>query len=127
MIRASGTLCAGGLLLLVLAGCATDSFSFFFGGTTTGHEQVISGSVDNVSASVQGMLTQNRIAVASQREGEDVRLNCTAPDGQHFFLVFSREKAATGERTHVRLGWEKQADEQLSHLVVGVLAAHAAP
>ena len=123
MSRRLGVVCAAGLLLAA-AGCSLGSFLVSATGSD-GKQQVVSGSVDEVSARLQASLSHIGVSATATRQGEDVRLAGVTRAGTKFTLVLKRQKTAAGERTAVTVEWEKEADEQLWLAVVDLLAATA--
>src|SRR5438445_16481 len=107
--------CVGGVMLLILAGCAdTDflSFNFLQTGRVPGAsgDRVVAGSLETVSQSTQAGLGELGITTVLTQEDQAVRLSCTTRAGVHFFLVLTRVKTDQGESTHIRLEWDGQPD-----------------
>ncbi len=113
-------------LLVVAAGCSASSFLLSFA-SPNGKQQVVSGSVDQVSMKLQGTLSHAGFAVTSNRQGEDVRLAGVTKSGKKFALLLKRQKTNNGENTVVSVEWEKDADEQFWLTVLEMLAAAEAP
>lgn len=127
MVRASWGTCAGGMVLLLLAGC---SGSDFFGlnllaVANPSGDSVVAGSVDSVSTSTQARLRQLGLSVAASKEGENVRLSTTTAKGDHFSLVLVRVQKDRGEFTKVRFEWDGSPDEQIRAHVMGNLQVQA--
>lgn len=118
-----GVVCAAALLLAA-AGCSLNSFLVSATGSD-GKQQVVAGSVDEVSARLQASLSHIGIAVAATRQGEDVRLAGLTRSGKRFVLVLKRQKADGVERTAVAVEWEREADDELWTAIVSLLATTA--
>jgi hypothetical protein len=116
-------MCAAALLLAA-AGCSLNSFLVSVTGSD-GKQQVVAGSVDEVSARLQASLSHVGVAVTATRQGEDVRLAGLTHSGKRFVLVLKRQQADGVERTAVAVEWEKEADEQLWSAIVDLLATTA--
>ena len=123
MTRRLGLVCAAALLVAA-AGCSLGSFLVSMTGSD-GKQQVVAGSVDEVSARLQASLSHVGVAVTATRQGEDVRLAGLTHSGKRFVLVLKRQQADGVERTAVAVEWEKEADEQLWSAIVDLLATTA--
>lgn len=108
-------------LLIVAAGCSAASF-FLSDIRSGGKQQVVSGSVDDVSAHLQAALGNVGIIVAATPDGDDLRLAGVTKGGKRFVLLLKREKTSSGESTAISVDWEKDADEQFWLSVVEILA-----
>jgi hypothetical protein len=109
------------LLLLGAAGCSVASFFLSDFGSCV-KEQVVSGSVDDVSAHLQAALSNVRIIVAATPDGDDLRLAGVTKGGKRFVLLLKRRTTSRGESTTISVDWEKDADEQFWLSVVEILA-----
>ena len=125
MSRCMGMVCAAALLLAA-AGCSAGSFLASFA-SPGGKQQVVSGSVDQVSVKLQGALSNAGFAVTANRQGEDVRLVGRTKAGKKFALLLKQRKTETGESTAISVEWEQDADEQFWLTVLELLAASAGP
>ncbi len=123
MTRRVGVVCAAALLLAA-AGCSLNSFLVTVTGSG-GKQQVVAGSVDEVSARLQAALGHVGVAVQADRQGEDVRLAGTTRSGKRFTLVLKRQRTDNVERTAIAVEWEKEADDQFWLAVVDLLATTA--
>ncbi len=123
MSRCMGMVCAAALLLAA-AGCSAGSFLASFA-SPGGKQQVVSGSVDQVSVKLQGALSNAGFAVTANRQGEDVRLVGRTKAGKKFALLLKQRKTETGESTAISVEWEQDADEQFWLTVLELLAASA--
>jgi hypothetical protein len=91
-----------------------------------GKQQVVAGSVDQVSANLQAALGRIGVAATSTRDGQDVRIAGSTRSGRKFALLLRRQKTDAGERTAVAIEWEKDADEQFWLTVVQLLLSSEA-
>jgi hypothetical protein len=123
MTRRVGVVCAAALLLAA-AGCSLNSFLVSATGRD-GKQQVVAGSVDEVSARLQAALGHVGVAVTATPQGEDMRLAGVTRSGKKFALVLKRQKTDNVERTAIAVEWEKEADEQFWFAVVDLLATTA--
>ncbi len=123
MTRRLGVVCAAALLVAT-AGCSLNSFLVSATGPD-GKQQVVAGSVDEVSARLQASLSRVGVQVLASRQGEDVRLTGATRSGKRFALVLKRQKADNVERTAIAVEWEKEADDQFWSAVVDLLAITA--
>ena len=123
MTRRVGVGCAAALLLAA-AGCSLGSFLVSATGSD-GKQQVVAGSVDEVSARLQAALGHVGVAVTATRQGEDMRLAGVTRSGKKFALVLKRQKTDNAERTAIAVEWEKESDDQFWFSVVGLLATTA--
>jgi hypothetical protein len=117
--------CAASLLIMS-AGCSASSF-FLSYISSGGKQQVVSGSVDEVSAHLQAALGNIGIIVAATPDGDDLRLAGVTKDDKRFVLLLKREKTSRGESTIISIDWEKDADEQFWLSVVQMLATRRPP
>jgi len=111
-------------LLCAAAGCSASSFLLSFV-SPNGKQQVVSGSVDQVSAQLRGALSNTGFMVAMSRQDQDVRLSGKTKTGKTFVLVLKRQKTGSGDNTAISIEWEKDADEQFWLTVVELLASPA--
>jgi hypothetical protein len=125
MTRWKGFICAGGLLFMLLAGCASfDLVSFFaLQSQGPGRDRVVAGSLDVVAQSAQTALTQMGLAATMNRKGEAIYITSKTAAGAKFTLVLSREKTKDGEQTRVRLEWDGAGDEPFAGQVLAQLEA----
>jgi len=111
-------------LLCTAAGCSANSFLLSFV-NPSGKQQVVSGSVDQVSAQLQGALSNAGFMVAMTRTDQDMRLSGKTKSGKTFILVLKRQKTGNSESTAVSVEWQKDEDEQFWLTVVELLASPA--
>lgn len=112
-------------LLFAAAGCSASSFLMSWV-NSGGKQQVVSGSLDDVSAHLQASLSKINIIVAVNPMDEDtVKLNGQTKSGQRFALVLKRQQTSQGERTALTIEWERDADEQFWPIVLDLLATRA--
>ncbi len=121
MSRPVGVLCAAALLLAA-GGCSLNSFLVSVTGSD-GKQQVVAGSVDQVSARLQAALGRVGVAVQATPAGEDVRLAGVTRSGKKFALLLKRQKSDRGEFTAVAVQWDADADEQFWLSVIDLLLA----
>jgi hypothetical protein len=125
MSRFLGVVFAG-VLVSAAAGCALDSFLVSFTGPQ-GKQQVVAGSVDQVSANLQATLGRAGVWLTANRDGDSLRLAGVTRSGKKFTLVLRRQKTDRGESTAVAVEWEKEADEQFWLGVVETLLSPPPP
>jgi hypothetical protein len=114
------------LAALVVAGCETlDSFTLtYFSSTTAGRERVVTGSVDGVARSVQGVLEEAGMEATVKRDGATVRVLSRTPQGQKFAMVLTR---ASEGKTRVRIDWDGVADDGTGFALLARLGTASAP
>ncbi len=120
MFRRIGVVFAGALLIAA-AGCSGGSFLLSSFGPG-GKQQVISGSVDRVSAHLQGALGNAGFLVSASKDGQDVRLAGFTKSGKRFTLFLKHRKTDAGESTAISVDWAADADESFWLTVLGMLA-----
>jgi hypothetical protein len=110
-------------LLLAAGGCSPlQSFLVSLNGPG-GKQQVIAGSVDQVSADLQAALGRTGVIVKATPEGQDVRLSGLTRNGKKFALLLKRQKEGGLENTAVSIVWEGEEDEQFWFTVIQLLMA----
>jgi hypothetical protein len=125
MTRAKGFVCAGAVVLLLAAGCASDYLNLaFLSSSTSGRDRVFTGSLESVSQSTEGALRQLEIATQVDRQEDAVRIHGTTAKGDRFTVVLTREKSDRGEHTRVRLEWEKTADDQMGLSILSLVESY---
>ncbi len=123
MSRRMGMVCA--MALLFAAGCSAGSFLLSWIGSS-GKQQVVSGSVDEVSARLRASLNKVNIIVAvNPMDDGTVKLNGETKSGQRFALVLKPQKTSRGENTAITIEWEKDEDEQFWATVLQLLVQPA--
>jgi hypothetical protein len=100
-----------GLLLVAAAGCMNGSFLASWPGPG-GKQQIVSGSVDQVSAKLRASLGNVGINVTATPDGDNLRLSGVTKSGKKFSLLLKKQYAGGGERTAVTIDWEGEADEE---------------
>ncbi len=119
-----GMVCAAALLFAA-AGCSATSFFMSWVGSG-GKQQVVSGSLDEVSTRLQASLSKMNIIVAVNPMDEDtVKLNGQTKSGKRFALLLKRQKTSRGESTAITVEWETDADEAFWASVLELLVAPA--
>jgi hypothetical protein len=99
-------------VLVGVTGCTLDSLSLAVTGGPPSREQTLNGSLDSVSACLQGALHQQGLIFTYSRDDESLRIQSATRTGQKFLLVLKRKKSAAGEQTVVRIDWLKDSDEK---------------
>ncbi len=124
MSRRVGIVC-GAALLFALMGCSAGSFFLSLVGSG-GKQQIVSGSVDEVSANLQAALRNVNIIVAvnPQTDGT-IRLCGETKSHKRFALLLKRQKTSGGDSTAISIDWENEADEQFWLTVVDLLVRPA--
>jgi hypothetical protein len=120
MFRRVGAVCAG-VLLCAVVGCTLDSFLVSVTGRD-GRQQVVAGSVDDVSAHLQAALGRTGILVNINHQGSDVRIAGKTRSGKSFALVLKEQNAGGTRQTAVGIEWQGEADEAFWGTIVEVLA-----
>lgn len=120
MSRQVRMVCAS-VLLLVTAGCLSDSLRASFG-CPPRQQMVVVGSVKVVASRLQDALTDAGIVVFRNQVGEDLRLAGMTKEKKVFCFHLSQEKGEGKEKTQITLQWDRQADEDLWRTVVLPLA-----
>jgi hypothetical protein len=105
--------CALGVICLSLAGCrTTGGYPGAFGFLAAGEGQVVAGSLDSVSASVQASLKGLGLAATVTQNAEAVRISSCTVTGKSFTVVLTRQKRDGREQTHVRIEWDSGSDSE---------------
>jgi hypothetical protein len=83
-------------------------------------EQIVTGTLTEVKAQVEKNLLQMQLVIKSSKDGDTVRIRGTSPANEKFVLVLKRVKAEKdeGERTAMRIEWEKDPDEMFWGVLV---------
>jgi len=125
MTWCKGLVCAGGLAVVLLAGCASfDLVSVFsLPSQTTGRDRVVAGSLEVVAQSAQTTLGQMGLAVTTNRKGEAIYIDSKTSSGAKFTLVLTREKTKDGEQTRARVEWDGARDDQTGFQLLAQLEA----
>jgi hypothetical protein len=121
MARGMGLVVAGSLLL-TMVGCSFESLSDNNGPRK---EQIVTGSLTEVKTQVEKNLLQMQLAIIkSSRDGDIYRITSKSPAGEKFVLVLKRIKAEKneGERTSMRIEWEKNPDEMFWGVLINAVA-----
>jgi hypothetical protein len=124
MSRRLWIVCAAALLFAA-AGCSASSFFLSWVGSG-GKQQVVSGSLDDVSARLQASLSKVNIIVAVNSMDENtVKLNGQTKSGKRFALVLKRQNTSRGEGTAITIEWENEADDAFWATVLELLVKPA--
>ncbi len=125
MTGLKGFVCAGGLMFVLLAGCASfDLVSFFaLQSQASGRDRVVAGSLETVAQSAQTTLSQMGLAATVNRKGEAIYVASKTAAGAKFTLVLTREKTRDGEQTRVHMEWDGASDDQTGFHVLAQLEA----
>src|SRR5262249_37345115 len=110
-----------GLLLVAASGCADGSFLVSWPGPGP-KQQIVAGSVDQVSARLRAVLGNVGVAVTANPEGDNVRLSGTTKAGKKFSLLLKQQYVGGGQRTAIVVEWEKDPDEEFWLSVVQWMA-----
>ena len=121
----SRLVCAGALVLALVAGCQSVDIRGFLGlpSDAAGAEYLIGGSIDSVAQSVQASLGQMGLNAAVNKQGETVRVESRTATGAGFAVVLTREKGQGGEQTRVHIEWIGQRDDQTHSQLLAKLDA----
>ena len=125
MTRWKGFVCAGWVMCVFLAGCASVDLTGFFSlqSQATGRDRVVAGSLEAVAQSAQSTLGQMGLAATVNRKGETIYIASKTTAGAKFTLVLTREKAKDGEQTRVHVEWDGASDDQIGFQVLAQLEA----
>jgi hypothetical protein len=123
MSRRMGVICAG-VLLLAATGCPPGSFLMSPSGSF-GKPQVVSGSIDEVSARLQEGLSEAGISVVVASHNGELRLAGMTPAHKIFCIHLKRPKSASVEKTGIVVQWDRETDESFDRLVATLAAAPA--
>lgn len=124
MSRRLGMVCAAALLF-VAAGCSAGSFLLSWVGSG-GKQQVVSGSVDQVSANLKAALGNVGIIVAvNPMDDGTIKLSGETKAHKRFWLVLKRQATSQGEKTTISIEWQNGEDEDFWFTVVDLLAKPA--
>ena len=124
MSRRTGMVCAAALLF-VAAGCSASSFLLSWVGSG-GKQQVVSGSIDQVSANLKAALGNVGIIVAvNPLDDGTVKLAGETKSHKRFALVLKRQTTSQGENTAISIEWVNEADEEFWLTVLDLLAKPA--
>jgi len=116
-----------GALLVVTAGCTPDSFTLL--ATHKSKEQIMPGSPQSVSMAIEGGLGQMGLLLnRSTPRSDTIRIDGRSPVGERFALFFRKPKGEPGEKTVMRIEWEKNGDDVFwGNLIQIVLKAQNQP
>jgi hypothetical protein len=110
MSRRLGIVCAA-VSLLAAVGCSTGWFFLSWPGSG-GQRQVVAGSVSEVAEQLRVSLGKANVIVAVNTiDDGTIRLNGETKSGHRFALVLKQVRTSAGEKTHISVEWEKDADE----------------
>jgi hypothetical protein len=106
--------CAGGIILLLLTGCAGQQIAGFgLFQTANGGAYTVSGSAESVALTLQANLRRLGLSADVTQQGEDIRVASKTHNGDKFALMLRHLKGPNGEvHTLVRFEWENKADNQ---------------
>jgi hypothetical protein len=112
MLRQTGLVCVGSLLVVVI-GCA-----FRLGNSTVQvdvkvNDEVVKDTVDSVAQRIENEMRRLGLLVAVSRDGDVVSLTSTTKAGQRFTVMLSRVRGAQGEQTSIHVDWEQASDRNL--------------
>jgi hypothetical protein len=113
MFWANRLACALGVVCLALAGCRLGGVAWDgYVVAMTGEGKVVAASLETSATTVQATLNNLGLTANLSRDGEDVRIASQA-NGKKFTVVLHREKQPDGDRTRVRIEWEKGVDVEM--------------
>src|SRR5688572_2747746 len=112
MIGRVGMVCAAGLLTAA-TGCALQYGNSLFHVGVRVNEQVVSDSLDRVAQKLEREMRRLGLEVVVSQDASLVRLTSTSKAGQKFDVLLSKVGGPEGERTQVRVEWEKAPDAAL--------------
>lgn len=122
MSRASRMVCAWGLLILGLAGCASlESFNLLLQSTASGRDRLVSGSPQSVSLATQATLNQLGLTAVVNEQAGAIRISSATRTGQRFLILLTRIEKEQSERTRVHIEWEGTGDEQTGFQILSQL------
>jgi len=123
MFGQATSVCAGLVMLVMLAGCHhQERLAMVMGPSGSGrHEPVIAGSVEVVAGRAQSMLQGLEIQAVAVPAGDTIRLRCSTKTGSQFTLVLTRAEEAGEERTHVAVEWKGTADHPMEVVILAGL------
>ncbi len=113
MKRASLLVCAAGGMVFLMAGCTPDIGGFLFARSdpVTG-ERVVVGSMETVAMSTKNTLTRLGLSAVVTNVGQEIHIASQTRRGARFEFILSREQTSQGERTHIRMHWLDNRDDQ---------------
>jgi hypothetical protein len=121
MRRCLGKACAG-VLMLAAAGC----FDTFLSQQVVvyGPKVIVPGTVGEVAAKLQDGLSDAGV-LKTKRMGNDFRICSMWKKRTVFCLHLTQKKDAGGNKTLVRMQWDRGGDEELWQYVLKILNAPA--
>jgi hypothetical protein len=114
MKRASLFVGTAAAVMFLMAGCTiTDLFLFTRTDPATG-DRVVVGSVDAVALTTQKSLQRLGMQAVVTTVGQEVHISSQTRNGSRFEFILTREQSGQGERTHIRMHWWDNRDDQAS-------------
>ena len=126
MARASLSVCTLVGFTLLLAGCASTDVAglLMFKNTGQNGDRVIAGNVQAVALTTTTSLARFGMKATMTPKGNDVWISSQTVAGAKFNMILTSEKTVLGgERTHIRIQWESQRDEQTGTQVLADVEA----
>jgi hypothetical protein len=120
MIGRVGMVCAAGLLTAA-TGCALQYGNSLFQVGVQVNEQVVNDSLDRVAQKLEREMRRLGLEVVVSQDASIMRLTSTSKAGQKFDVLLSKAEGPQGERTQVRVEWEKAPDAALWAQLAAVL------
>jgi hypothetical protein len=109
-----------GALWFAASGCSLDAF-LAPTAVPYGPKTVVVGSLSRVCAKLQDGLSDAGIMVQMNRVGSDLRLAGISKTRTVFCLHLSTKKDVDGNKTLVRMQWDRGGDEELWQLILKIL------
>jgi hypothetical protein len=138
MAKLCGVVCAAGVALVILSGCATEYFSLAYwqkdasgqtsgvGFTRTGGATsvVLAGSLDDVAVRFRGVLSKLGMQAQVTTDAEGVKIAAVTRSGKQLSVTLKNDATNGNPSTKVQMEWRGGTDSELeSQLLVLVGAA----
>lgn len=138
MALSRGVLCAAGMTLVLLAGCATDYFSLSYwqrdasgqtsgiGVTRTGGstQVVLLGSADQIASRFQGAMAQLGMQAQVTSDNDGIKIAAVTRSGKQLSVALKNDTTNGNASTRVQMEWrggsDSELESQLMLLVNGV-------
>jgi hypothetical protein len=110
------------VLLLAATGCTVDSF-LNRQIVVNGPKVVVPGTVGEVAAKLRDGLSEAGLLLNTKYVGADYRISSQWKSGTVFCLHIRQMKDPGGNKTMVRMQWDRGGNEELWQLIVKILNA----